>query len=1227
LICDAKIGIFILCKILEQDGKQLLSLRKCGLIACASVIKPSSYFHGSTARTRLAGRWVVNGYMCNEKRRYPRFLLAAICLVGFAVFCAQAATFTPTDDTFIDWTQKNTPLGSQVQLIVRPVASWELTTLIKFNLGSIPAGATVTSAKLRLYYFHYNDADPAGSALNIHRITQNWNEGTATWNNRPEYNPVSISSATVSASYGWIEWDLTDEVQGIVDGAISNFGWQVMSNSALNPMIYFRSKEYSDSGYRPYLEVEFERIYVVRPDGSGDYPTIQAAINAASNTDIIELTDGTFTGSGNRDIDYLSKAVTVRSQSRNPLSCIIDCQNLGRGFIFKSDEDSSSVLEAVTIINGVGSPGGGGILCGGTSGFPPTPHAGSPTVNNCIITSNSASGGGLPATRYGGGIYCCEGSSPNLNNCTISNNTCSGTLGQGIGGGMYCSGGRPILTNCVFSSNFAPGSGGGFGCQGTWVSFTDCIFSGNTAGGGLAGIGGGLASAESHLTFNRCTFSNNAAGLNGGAMACWDFGPTLTNCTLYANSATNGGGIYLQNLSTSAVLQNTIIANSAAGQAIYCYAANAALSCCDVYGNAGGDWVGCIVGQNNNNGNFHRDGLFCDPNNGDLTLHYLSPCGTFWPARRRCGIVGAWPVKCWHLGDYDHTGNVDFNDLAIFSDYWLQTGCGSCGGVELTGDGNINLDDLSKFASNWLAGNEPPGIDIPGYVPCLPGRGGDLSTPAPSTLTVTINTNEKRQTIHNFGASDAWSIQFVGQWPSAKRNAIADLLFETGLDGKRNPRGIGLSAWRFNIGAGSSRQNNIPDTWRRADTFLSADYSSYDWSRLPGQRWFLQAAKGRGLEQFIAFVNSPPINMTKNGKAYCDTSSGTTNLASDKADDFALYIAAILKHFKNVEGIEFGYISPFNEPNWDWNGSSQEGCRYNNADIKWVVNAMYTELQNQAVSTEIEIPEAGEISYLYNQSGTNGDYIDSFFNTGSSNYIGNKLARKVAGHSYFTCWPEDDRLVGWRENLRSKLNEYTALEYWMTEYCIYIPDGSWVPQQHRNYGNGRDLGINPALWVARLIHYDLTVAEASAWQWWLAVSPYDYKDGLVYIDKNQTDGNYYESKMLWAMGNFSRFIRPGMRRVAVLRSDNATADDTVQGLMISAYYKEEEGIVAIVFVNWAATDKPVQVRFLGTEIDYLIPYITMGNSAVNDNLTPYGLISPDRTIRIPARAVVTIVGY
>lgn len=95
--------------------------------------------------------------------------------------------------------------------------------------------------------------------------------------------------------------------------------------------------------------------YIVTPDGNGDFPTIQAAIDAAGNGDVIELTDGTFRGAGNRDIDFLGKAVTLRSQSGDPAACVLDCEGTWdephRCFYFLNEEDASTVIQGITIAN------------------------------------------------------------------------------------------------------------------------------------------------------------------------------------------------------------------------------------------------------------------------------------------------------------------------------------------------------------------------------------------------------------------------------------------------------------------------------------------------------------------------------------------------------------------------------------------------------------------------------------------------------------------------------------------------------------------------------------------------------------------------------------------------------------------------------------------------------------------------------------------------------------
>jgi hypothetical protein len=261
-------------------------------------------------------------------------------------------------------------------------------------------------------------------------------------------------------------------------------------------------------------------------------------------------------------------------------------------------------------------------------------------------------------------------------------------------------------------------------------------------------------------------------------------------------------------------------------------------------------------------------------------------------------------------------------------------------------------------------------------------------------------------------------------------------------------------------------------------------------------------------------------------------------------------------------------------------------------------------------STYIETPESGEHKYFYEDH--LDDYIDAFFDPTSPNYIGDKLDATVAGHSYWSDLPPN--LVTSRERLRSKLDEYPGLEFVMSEYTILGNDG---------YGNGRDLGIDPAIYILRTLHYDMTIAEAVSWQWWLGVSPYDYKDGLVYVDYDMQDGNFYESKMLWGLGNFSRFIRPGMKRVIVHRSDGSTPRQNMKGLMVSSYVDAPHNIAVTVLVNWKRQSEVIRLDFEDMAIDSVIPYVT----SADDDLAPYRLLAPSDLIEIPARSIVTLVGY
>ena len=477
---------------------------------------------------------------------------------------------------------------------------------------------------------------------------------------------------------------------------------------------------------------------------------------------------------------------------------------------------------------------------------------------------------------------------------------------------------------------------------------------------------------------------------------------------------------------------------------------------------------------------------------------------------------------------------------------------------------------------------------------------------------ITIDIDNKKQIIRSFGASDAWACQYVGTWPDEQRKKVVDWLFSKTLDANGRPIGIGLSLWRFNIGAGSDTQNDIPDPWRRAEGFLQAD-GTYDWTKQQGQQWFLQEAKQAGVEHTLAFTNSPPVQLTKNGKAF--SSSGTeANLASDKHDDFAIFLVDVLHHFKS-RNLEFDYISPFNEPQWDWTNNKQEGTPFTNAEIFSVTKILDSLLDQSDVRTKIQIPEAAKLNYLFEKAdkATRGNQVGEFYRRESPFYIGDfkSVDRVISGHSYFTSHPPLLYLT--RSRLAEAVSQAAVpVEFWQSEYCL-------LGEQEEVNPKGKDFGIDPALYVARIIHHDLTVANASSWSWWLAVSPYDYKDGLIYSERSSS-GNIKDSKMLWALGNFSRFIRPGAQRVEVTSTANV---NDAKGLMVSSYLNKD-GELVIVAINYSNTDAAVDFRLKSGALTPVKYFITA--SAGDENLKPVNLKQNRKARVIPARSIVTITG-
>ena len=354
-----------------------------------------------------------------------------------------------------------------------------------------------------------------------------------------------------------------------------------------------------------------------------EYLTIQEGIDASVNGDTVLVADGTYTGEGNKNLDYEGRAIVVISES-GAENCIIDCEDEGRGVYFHSGEDQTAILDGFTIINGYQAfygpeSGGAGIRCSNNS---------NPTIQNCVFIDCSSD-------EDGGAIYCNYSANPSIVNCSFIGND------SYYGGGIYCSATSPTIRNCDFSGNSAGENGGGICCfYGSMATIENCTFMDNTAmfGGGvkcwnnsspvidscffsgnLADRGGGIDCAyDCSPLISRCAFIENDSEEGGGINIAYNSSPVMENCTICSNSATyNGGGINCLEHCSPAGANNIIWNNSAiSGDQIY-QDANSTFSC--TYSDIQGGFPGA--------GNIDSDPLFYSTT-GD-SAYYLtvdSPC-------------------------------------------------------------------------------------------------------------------------------------------------------------------------------------------------------------------------------------------------------------------------------------------------------------------------------------------------------------------------------------------------------------------------------------------------------------------------------------------------------------------------------------------------------------------------------------------------------------------------
>ncbi len=324
-------------------------------------------------------------------------------------------------------------------------------------------------------------------------------------------NQPTISGYVTDSNGGGVESVLVSaDNGGGSDTTVPNGYYEISVPYNWSGVVSVNKMQWSFSpGDMPYTNVisdqtdqDYIASYVgiaVKQDGTGDFTTIQSAINAAVVGDTVIVHPGRYY----EKINFGGKDIILRSTSpKDPnvvMATIIDANGPGTVVTFLGSETAVCRLEGFTI---TGSRSYGA----GVYGY----HTNA-TLSDCVISDNSTD-------WYGGGVFQVDGI---IQNCTVSGNS-----GDGGGGLSRCDG---IIRNCEIIGNSSDSWGGGlYKCNGTIQNCTINDNSTDQRGGGLSNCDGAI---------QNCTITGNSAVSYGGGLAWCNM--IIQNCIIWGNTASS----------------------------------------------------------------------------------------------------------------------------------------------------------------------------------------------------------------------------------------------------------------------------------------------------------------------------------------------------------------------------------------------------------------------------------------------------------------------------------------------------------------------------------------------------------------------------------------------------------------------------------------------------------------------------------------------------------------
>jgi glucuronoarabinoxylan endo-1,4-beta-xylanase len=432
---------------------------------------------------------------------------------------------------------------------------------------------------------------------------------------------------------------------------------------------------------------------------------------------------------------------------------------------------------------------------------------------------------------------------------------------------------------------------------------------------------------------------------------------------------------------------------------------------------------------------------------------------------------------------------------------------------------------------------------------------------------VTVTLTDVKQTIKGYGASSAFFAKDIS-------DEDAEWLFNA-------KTGIGLSLLRTMVG--------MPFDIDYANEGAQPTTGASTIATLPELKTAKQAVK-HGAQVWATAWSPPPIWKTSNSKNGKGATFSTNKLKPEHYQDYADYLAKFVEDMA-TEGVPIMAMSPINEPDYV---ASWDNAQFSAAElVTFIGKNLGPTFEKRVPKTKIAAPDTARWFFCK-------EYVTALL----ADATANKYVPIAATHPY----PESNKPMDLTYNDPQK----NGKEFWQTEWSLEGPgvNGQDTP----------DPGITSALTIGKMLHDHMVITGMNAWSYWSIYIDYlddPHRMNPAFIQPDAVGGVPKRFKRGYGFGNWSKFVRPGFKRVGA-------TEKPVTNVLVEAY-KDDAGHIAIVVMNDGANAVDQKFWIEGGQFGDITPWVT----SASDDLAPKAIIpaTDNFSFSLPSKSIVTFVNW